>query len=60
MWACNVALYVTKLVLKTLFFELNVILMLAFNFIVLLFFHVICMFLIQNVSYLVATHGHAS
>jgi hypothetical protein len=51
----------TMLTSQTLFFLLNVTLMLVFNFyIILLSYRAIRVFLVQIVSYPVATHGHAT
>jgi len=48
------------LILQTLSFELNIILTLIFNFIVLLSYHAISMFLVKKFSCPVATHGYTT
>ena len=51
-------LYVTVLISRTLPLRLNVTLTLTFNFTVLLSYHAIRVFLIQNFNCPVAMHGH--
>jgi hypothetical protein len=60
LWAYEVALFVTVLISQTLLFELNVTLTSVFNFIVLLSYFTICVFLVQKFSCPVATHEHAT
>ena len=57
--ACDAALSVTVLVLRTLLFKLIVTLTSVFNLTVLLSYRTICVFLVKKFSYPIATHGHA-
>ena len=59
-WAYDVALSVTVFISWKCFFQLNVTLTLVFNFIILLSYRAIHVFLVQNISYSVATHEYAT